>query len=214
MIDQLILKQYADQIAAQDHSGHADDHLARVVLNAQRLLADVPQADAQIVLAAAQLHDSYDDKLVKDVAGAKQQTQTALKRAGASAQQQQAILTIIDHMGFKANLAQHQVLSIEGQLVQDADRLDALGAIGIGRTFMYGGAHGSRMYAADMPVRWQLDAAAYRDDESTVINHFYEKLFKLAEQMNTPAGRRIAAQRTAVMQDFVREFLAEWQGEK
>ncbi len=132
--------------------------------------------------------------------------------AGASAGQQQAVLAIIDHMGFKANLAGHQVLSLEGQLVQDADRIDALGAIGIARAFMYGGAHGSKMYDPALPPRQQLDAASYRHGETTVLNHFEEKLFKLAAQMNTPAGKKVAAQRTAVMRRFVTEFLAEFDG--
>ncbi|MCI1986266.1 MAG: HD domain-containing protein [Lactobacillus sp.] len=214
MIAQTQLEQFAATIAAQDHSGHATDHLARVKQNAEQLLAQVPQAERQIVLAAASLHDTYDDKLVPDVAAARRATQTALASAGATSAQQQAILAIIDHMGFKANLAQHQDLSLEGQLVQDADRLDAIGAIGIARTFMYGGAHGGRMYDPERPPRTKLDAVAYRDDESTVINHFYEKLFKLAAQMNTAAGRQLAAHRTLVMRDFVAEFLAEWRGEK
>lgn len=206
------LQTYANKVAAFDHSGHASDHIQRVVANVKRLLAKMPAADPTIALAAAMLHDTYDDKLVADVAAARRQTQAQLAKAGATAIQQTAVLTIIDHMGFKANLAGHQKLSLEGELVQDADRLDALGAIGIARAFMYGGAHGSKMYDPELPPRQSLDATSYRQGESTVLNHFEEKLFKLVGQMNTPAGKIVAEQRTAVMRRFVAEFLLEFQG--
>lgn len=206
------LQTYADKVAVTDHSGHANDHIQRVVANVKRLLAETPKADATIALAAAMLHDTYDDKLVADVTAARQQTQDQLAKAGATAAQQTAVLAIIDHMGFKANLAGHQKLSLEGELVQDADRLDALGAIGIARAFMYGGVHGSKMYDPQLSPRQTLDATSYRQDESTVLNHFEEKLFKLAGQMNTPAGKIVAQQRTVVMRQFVAEFLLEFQG--
>ncbi|WP_390407305.1 HD domain-containing protein [Lacticaseibacillus jixiensis] len=211
-MDQEILTNYAKQGAALDHSGHAFDHIQRVVANAQLLLQQTPQADAAVVLAAAVLHDTYDDKLVASVTIAKRRTKQVLAQAGATVAQQEAIIAIIDHMSFKANLAAHQVLSLEGQLVQDADRLDAIGAVGIARTFMYGGAHGSRMYDPKRLPRHHLDETAYRSDESTVLNHFDEKLFKLAAQMNTPQAKAIAAKRDAVMHEFVAEFLAEVTG--
>ncbi len=79
---------------------------------------------------------------------------------------------------------------------------------------MYGGAHGSRLYDPALAPRHQLDASSYRQGESTIINHFHEKLLHLAAQMNTPAARKLAAHRQQVMQDFLEEFAAEWRGEK
>jgi uncharacterized protein len=105
------LTAYADAVAQHDSSGHAADHIKRVVATAQQLLKQTPQANADITLAAATLHDTYDDKLVDDVMAAKAQTAAELVKAGASAQQQQAIFEIIDHMSYKANLAHHFELS-------------------------------------------------------------------------------------------------------
>lgn len=207
------LTRFAQKIAQGDGSGHGFDHIQRVVTNAQNLLQATPAADREIVLAAATLHDTYDDKLVASVPAAKARTREALQAAGATPVQCTAVIAIIDHMSFKANLATHQVLSLEGQLVQDADRLDALGAIGIGRAFMYGGVHGSPMYDPAIPPRAGLTAADYRRD-TTILNHFAEKLLHLADTMNTPAAKHLAAGRTQVMQAFVAEFEAEWRGEK
>lgn len=207
------LTQFAQTVATGDGSGHGLDHIQRVVANAHTLLALTPAADPSIVLAAATLHDTYDDKLVASVPVAKAQTHEAILAAGATATQCTAVMTIIDHMSFKANLAGHQFLSLEGQLVQDADRLDALGAIGIGRAFMYGGVHDSPMYDPAIAPRTSLTARDYRRD-TTILNHFKEKLLHLADTMNTPAARQLAAARTRVMQAFVTEFEAEWRGER
>lgn len=209
-----VLTQYADTVAQHDSSGHAADHIKRVTATCRQLLAQTPQADFELVMAAATLHDTYDDKLVANVAEAKAATAQVLQQAGATAAQQAAIFEIIDHMSYKANLAHHFQLSLEGQLVQDADRLDAIGAIGIARTFMYGGAHGSVMYDPAIPPRSALTASQYRQTPSPVLNHFAEKLFKLESQMNTPAAKALAHARTQVMHAFVDEFLAEYQGQR
>lgn len=208
------LMAYAQKVLGKDASGHNMDHIRRVVATTKTLLKGTPAADATIALAAATLHDTYDDKLVADVAAAKKRTVAAMTAAGLTAAQRTAVLAIIDHMSFKASLAGKQPLSLEGQLVQDADRLDAIGAIGIARTMMYGGAHATRLYDPALPPRTQLDAASYRQGESTIINHFHEKLLHLAAQMNTPAARRLAAHRQQVMTDYLAEFGAEWRGEK
>ena len=213
-MDLTLLQTYAQTQAAGDHSGHAADHLQRVVANARRLLIGASPADEAIVLAAAWLHDTYDEKLVADSAAAKQATAQQLLAAGATVAQQEAVLTIIDRMSFRANLAAKQPLSLEGQLVQDADRLDALGAIGIARTFMYSGAHGKRLYDPDQPPSADLTAATYRQAETPAINHFEEKLFKLAAMMNTAAGKKLAEHRTKAMRAFVDEFFEEIQGKK
>lgn len=112
-------------------------------------------------------------------------------------------------MSFSDNLGQKYKLSLEGQIVQDADRLDAIGAIGIARTFYYGGAHGHILYDPEIQPREKMTHDEYRDNK-TVINHFYEKLFKLKDDMNTPLAQKIAVERTEYMKSFVNEFKKEW----
>jgi uncharacterized protein len=102
--------------------------------------------------------------------------------------------------------------TLEGQCVQDADRLDALGAIGIARCFAYGGHAGRQIYDPDIPPVLHATAEAYKSARGTSLNHFYEKLFLLRERMNTPTGRAIAEARHRYMEGFVAQFLREWNG--
>ena len=104
--------------------------------------------------------------------------------------------------------------SLEGQIVQDADRLDAIGAIGVARAFAYGGAKGRKMYDPAEPPRLNMDEAAYRANRGTTVNHFYEKLFLLRELLCTQPARDIAAGREAFMRDFLTQFYAECNGER
>lgn len=196
----------------QEHSGHGFDHIQRVVRNAQLISRQIPKADLQLVEMAALLHDVIDEKVVADVSQAQQAVRDFLTTILVPVETQTAIFAIINQMSFVKNIEHVQVLSLEGQIVQDADRLDAIGAIGIGRTFMYGGAHAGVAYDPAIEPRAELTAENYREP-TTVINHFYEKLFKLAETMNTTVARKIAVQRTTFMRAFVAEYLAEWQGE-
>jgi uncharacterized protein len=103
--------------------------------------------------------------------------------------------------------------SPELQAVQDADRLDAIGALGIARTFAYGGSRGQPMHDPELPPRQGLDQAAYRGGKSTSVNHFYEKLFLLKDRLNTRAGKAIAEERHRFMREYLDRFLAEWDGE-
>lgn len=207
------IEQFVRTALAQEHSGHGFDHIQRVVNNAHLIQRQVGDGDLTTITLAALLHDVIDEKIVSDVAQARQSVAAVLTQNGIEEMQSTAIFDIIDHMSFSKNINQHQALSLEGQIVQDADRLDAIGAIGIGRTFMYGGAHDGVAYDPEIQPRAELTKANYREP-STVINHFYEKLFKLAATMNTQVAREIATARTQVMQDFVAEYIAEWQGEK
>ena len=135
-----IIEAFARQRMAQDKTGHDIQHLERVVANAQRLMvAESKPIKTSIVLAAAWLHDVIDDKVTSNPAQARREVAELLIQAGATLPERDTILEIMDRQSFSKNLQERQSLSLEGQIVQDADRLDALGAIGIARTFYYGG---------------------------------------------------------------------------
>jgi uncharacterized protein len=123
------------------------------------------------------------------------------------------VLHIIKNMSYKGGHA-GEPLSLEGRVVQDADRLDAIGAIGIGRTFAYSGAKGQLMYDPEIPVREEMTKEEYRNGKSTAINHFYEKLLKLKHGINTAYARKLADDRHEFMEEFLERFSLEWQGEK
>ena len=200
---------YATDRLAQDKSGHGTDHLHRVVKLARRL-AIAEQADLNLTLAAAWLHDVIDDKLMADPEQAHQALATKLTALQVRVAAQQAIFEIIDHMSFSKSLNGTQSLSLAGQIVQDADRLDAIGAIGIARALYYSGHVGEAIYDPQVAPREHMTKAQYRHQPGTAINHFYEKLFKLEGLMNTAAAKQLAHQRTQVMRQFVNQFKAEW----
>ncbi|BBM22655.1 MULTISPECIES: HD domain-containing protein [Lactiplantibacillus] len=203
------IRTYARQKLAQDHSGHGSDHLERVNRLARRL-AQAEQANLNLTLAAAWLHDVIDDKLMVDPEQAHHDLADQLSELGVSTADQTAIFDIIDHMSFSKSLNGAQKLSLEGQIVQDADRLDAIGAIGIARALYYSGHVGEKIYDPAIAPREHLTKEQYRQQPGTAINHFYEKLFKLADMMNTPAAKALAKRRTDVMRAFVDQFKAEW----
>lgn len=197
-----------------DQSGHDYEHVRRVVRNAQYLLDKEKKADDFKVLLACYLHDFYDEKLVQDVTAEKANLRHILvQQFEISSDTINDIFQIIDQMSFAHNLAETHKLSLEGQIVQDADRLDAIGAIGVFRAIRYGVVHGIADYDSTLEPREELTQDNYRED-TTIINHFYEKLFKLEKLMNTKAAKRIARSRTKLMQEFVSEYEAEYRGEK
>lgn len=203
------IKAYALQRLAQDHSGHGSDHLQRVVQLATRL-AKAEHADLALTVAAAWLHDVIDDKLMADPIKAHQALADQLTELHVTPADQTEIFDIIDHMSFSKSLAGTQTLSLAGQIVQDADRLDAIGAIGIARALYYSGHVGEKIYDPTIAPRENMTKAQYREEPGTAINHFYEKLFKLEDLMNTATAKQLAHQRTQVMREFVAQFKAEW----
>lgn len=205
---------YAYRIYTQDKSGHGMDHINRVVALCRHIIADMPadaDIDSDIILTAAYVHDTIDPKVVSDVPKARQDLIEFLESQNYPAEQQAEIFHIIDHMSFSKNLAQRQELTLNGQIVQDADRLDAIGTIGIARAFYYGGSFGDDLYDPTIAPRDLTIEKNYRT-HSTVINHFYEKLFTLKEALNTPAAKRIGELRDERMRSFVVDFISEWNG--
>ncbi len=195
-----------------DSSGHDWWHIDRVVRLARRL-AQEEGADAFLCELAALTHDLIDWKLNPDEAQALTDLRAWLAQQGVDAATLAAVIEIITHMSFKGG-GQLPMRTLEGQIVQDADRLDAIGAIGIGRAFAYGGAKGRPMHNPESSPRSQMTEAEYRSQQGATINHFYEKLLLLKDGMNTATARRLAAQRHAVLEAFLDEFLAEWEGDR
>ena len=195
MIDKA--KVFAKEIFAGDGSGHDFDHTMRVYRMAMGIAAE-EGADAEVVGLAALLHDVDDHKLSPNTAETKENAVTFLRKHQIAEEQIQRIVHIIDQISFSRNTLPPDTL--EGRCVQDADRLDAIGAIGIARTFAFGGSHGRAMH--DPLGR----------DSGSSIAHFYDKLLLLKDRMNTDTGRRIAQHRHDYLEGFLQEFLSEWDG--
>ena len=198
------------ELFAGESSGHDLFHTLRVTRTAQRIAAQLPCA-RELVTLGALLHDADDSKLfaTKDYANARR----ILSQCGVAQERIEAVIDIIRTVSFKGTDSVTPA-AIEGQIVQDADRLDAIGAIGVARAFAYGGAKGRKMYDPEEPPRLHMDEAAYRANQGTTVNHFYEKLFLLRDMLCTQPARDIAAGREAFMRDFLAQFYAEWNGER
>lgn len=181
-------EKFVHSILKGDSSGHDWWHIYRV-RNLSKKIGENEGADIFICEVAALLHDIADEKLFGDEEKGLEKIISWLKDHKVSEGDRNHIVSIIKTMSFKGghNL---KVETLEGQVVQDADRLDAIGAIGIGRTFAYAGAKGQLMYDPDIPVRNEMTKEEYRHGKSTAINHFYEKLIKLNNLMNTPSGEK------------------------
>lgn len=195
-----------------DASGHDAAHTLRVA-NLARVIAREEGADEELCRLAALLHDVDDWKLVGGAMGQSTRARALMARHHVGKDTQEQVVGIIASVSFKGT---DSVVppTLEGKVVQDADRLDAIGAIGVARAFAYGGAHGRVMYDPEIPPRPDMDEKAYMANRGTTINHFYEKLLLLGDMMQTVAGKTIAASRHAYLKAFLEEFLAEWQGNR
>ncbi|UQS82429.1 HD domain-containing protein [Bombilactobacillus folatiphilus] len=210
------IQSFAQKTLGNDVSGHDYNHVCRVASLAVNLYqTDQPLTPdiTALLQAASLLHDTIDDKLTDDILSRKQQLMQLLTEAGFDESQQQEIMQTITKMSFAQNLQHKQVLPTWGQYVQDADRLDALGAIGIARAFAYGASHKQLLYDPQLKPIELTSKTNYRQHQTTTINHFYEKLFHLEQLMNTTAGQQLAHQRTTYMRNFVQQFSKEWQGQ-
>ncbi|MGY3743025.1 HD domain-containing protein [Leuconostoc inhae] len=205
---------YMQHALAKDNTGHSVDHINRVVALADKILRDEPKANPFIVRAAALLHDVYDDKLFTTEAealGAKKDLINFLKTIQVSPGSITEIIQIIDNMSWSKSLEGHaEPLDINGQIVQDADRLEAIGAIAITRAITYGAVKNRVLYDPSIAPRTAKNKAEYRNDDSTTINHFYEKLLLIKDRLNTETAHQIATSRQQFMLDFLEQFKSEW----
>lgn len=206
------MEQYAKRVLGSDTSGHDWSHIERVV-NTAKTIAKAEGADLFICEAAALLHDVIDDKIVQDPADALKELKKFLTSIEVTPEEIEAIELIITRMSFK-NHQENQELSLEGRVVQDADRLDAIGAIGIARVMCYSGSTGRPIHHPNMKPRGKMTPEEYRNGESTAIMHFYEKLLKLKELMNTDYGKKIAKGRHEFLEMYLEQFYAEWEGKR
>ena len=205
-------EEYVKSLFESEFSGHDYFHTMRVFNMATRI-AEGEGAQVSIVQLAALLHDVDDRKLSPQTHENLTNAKEFLSSNGVNEEDIQRICQIIREISFGSN-GTDAPSTLEGKCVQDADRLDAIGAMGIARAFAYGGSHGRHMYHPDIKPNLNMTREEYVKSESTTINHFYEKLFKLRGLMNTDMARRIAAERDGYMKEFVNRFMDEWEGEK
>ncbi len=201
---------FVKQTLAEDTSGHDWWHIYRVWKMAC-YLAEEENANGLIVELAALLHDIADWKFHNgDLEASATVANTWLLEQQVDAEVIKKVCHIINNVTFKGANVPEAELTLEGKIVQDADRLDAIGAIGIARVFTYGGYKGQSMHDPDLPLEFHDSFEAYKNKNTTAINHFYEKLLLLKDRVHTKTAKKIALERHQFMQMYLAQFHAEW----
>lgn len=197
-----------EEIFENDYGGHDFFHTLRVMRIA-KYIAKIEGANTEIVELASLLHDVDDYKITGKNMDSVENACKLMNKYNIDKQVQLQVTDIIKTISFKANDTEIPS-SLEGKVVQDADRLDALGAIGIARAFAYGGSRGNMIYNPNSKPNLNMNSDEYVKNKTTTINHFYEKLLLLKDMMNTETGYNIAIKRDQFMRDFLEEFYREW----
>lgn len=193
-------------------SGHNWFHMERVYNNAL-LIAKNETCNLEVVQLAALLHDIADSKFHDgDETVGPKVASDFLTSENVSKETINHVVKIIENISFKGGNFEKQFTSKELEIVQDADRLDAIGAIGIARTFNYGGFKNREIYNPEIEPNLKMSKEEYKNSTAPTINHFYEKLLLLKDKMNTESGKRIAQQRHEFMETFLEQFYNEWNG--
>jgi uncharacterized protein len=206
-------EQFVKKELADAEGGHDWWHIYRVWKLAGRIAAG-EQVDMLVVELSALLHDIADAKFHDgDESIGPRKARAFLESIGAPASVIQHVVDIIANISFKGGHNNGVFYSPELGVVQDADRLDAIGAIGIARTFNYGGFKNRALYDPSVPPDLNMTKEAYKNSTAPTINHFYEKLLLLKDRMNTATGRQLAMERHAFMETFLDKFYQEWEGE-
>jgi uncharacterized protein len=212
IIDKTI--QFVKQKLENAEGGHDWFHIERVYKNAL-LIAKEEDCNLIVVQLGALLHDIADSKFHDgDETIGPKTARFFLEKENVEEATIQHVIAIIENISFKGGNFEKKFTSKELEIVQDADRLDALGAIGIARTFNYGGFKNRALYNPEILPNLTMTKEEYKNSESPTLNHFYEKLLLLKDKMNTQTGKKIALERHVYMENFLSQFLAEWNGEK
>ena len=200
---------HAERVLGQEGTGHDWLHVRRVWLNARRV-GRAEGADLFVVELAALLHDIADWKFHGgDLSAGPKAARRWLLSLGAGAGTAERVARVVAQVSYKGAKVADSADSLEAAVVQDADRLDALGAVGIARTFAYGGSKGRAIYDPAVKPVLHASSKAYSTSTAPTLNHFYEKLLLLKGRMKTRTGRRLAAERHRFMELFLRRFYAE-----
>lgn len=204
---------FVKQTLANAEGGHDWWHIYRVWQLSKRI-AEIEKADKLVVELGALLHDIADSKFHdgNEELGS-QMAKEFLVSQGVDELVILHVVNIIANISFKGGRVHQQYKSLELYVVQDADRLDALGAIGIARTFNYGGFKNREMYNPEIKPAMNMTKEEYKNSTAPTINHFYEKLLLLKDRMNTATGKNMAIHRHQFMEKYLDEFYEEWNGQ-
>jgi len=204
---------FARKHYGSDAGGHDWHHIERVWKMAKRLARD-EQADSFVVQTAALLHDVADWKVSGSLEASGLVSRKLLTKLGVDKSTIDHIVQIVNNVSFKAAGIPDMMPTLEGKVVQDADRLDAIGAIAIARTFAWGGSKGRSIYIPSEKWTQHTSFRAYANPhrQGSSIAHFYEKLLLLEKRLHTPTAKQIAKPRQVFMKEFLRQFFREWQG--
>jgi uncharacterized protein len=194
--------------------GHDWFHIERVYKNSI-LIAQEEDCDIMVVKLGALLHDIADSKFHDgDETIGPKTARAFLESENVFEETINHVINIIENISFKGGNFENKFSSKELEIVQDADRLDAIGAIGIARTFNYGGYKNRALYNPSIAPNLNMSKEEYKNSNSPTLNHFYEKLLLLKDKMNTATGKKIALERHKYMENFLSQFYAEWEGDK
>lgn len=212
VIDNTIL--FVKQKLENAEAGHDWFHIERVYKNAL-LIAQHEDCDIEIVKLGALLHDIADSKFNDgDETVGPRIAREFLVGQNVEKEKIEHVVNIIENISFKGGNFEKKFTSVELEIVQDADRLDAIGAIGIARTFNYGGFKNRQLYNPNISPKMNMTKEEYKNSDAPTLNHFYEKLLLLKDKMNTKTGKELAVNRHRFMENFLSQFYAEWDGEK
>lgn len=204
--------EFVKETLANAEGGHDWFHIERVWKTA-RHIAEEEKVDIHVVELAALLHDIADSKFHNgDESVGPRIARTYLESKNLPNEIVEHVVMIIENISFKGGNHVTNFSSKELLVVQDADRLDAIGAIGIARAFNYGGFKNRALYDPSIPPNLNMDKETYKKSSAPTINHFYEKLLQLRDRMNTATGKKIAEERHRFMELYLEQFYKEWSG--
>jgi len=196
-------------LGISDPTAHDWYHVERVLNNSIYIAKSEQNVNLEIAKLAALLHDIADWKFTDDEMKGGKVTRKWLEKNKVPEDIIRKVSRIVDTISYKGG-TNPPMKSIEGKIVQDADRLDAMGAIGIARAFAYGGFKGRAIYNPFNKPKLFNNAKDYKNNEGTSVNHFYEKLLLLKDMMNTKTGKKMAIKRHKILEDYLKEFYKEW----